>query len=194
MRIAGVVLAGGRSRRFGRDKALEPLDGQPLAHWSLAALRPGAACLAVNGSAALAARLALPLVEDLAGAAAGPLAGIVGALAWAGSAGCSHLMTAPCDTPFLPAGLAAALAGAIGRAPVAAARAERVHALCALWRVDLAGRLAPIARQADQPSLQALIEDLGGAYADFPREADFANLNTQADLAAAQARLGQGGG
>jgi molybdopterin-guanine dinucleotide biosynthesis protein A len=38
--VAGIVLAGGRASRFGRDKLVEPLDGRPLLHHALAALAP----------------------------------------------------------------------------------------------------------------------------------------------------------
>jgi len=37
---AGIVLAGGRASRFGRDKLVEPLDGRPLLHHALLALAP----------------------------------------------------------------------------------------------------------------------------------------------------------
>ena len=37
-RISGILLAGGASRRFGRDKLLEPVDGEPLFHRPLRAL------------------------------------------------------------------------------------------------------------------------------------------------------------
>jgi molybdenum cofactor guanylyltransferase len=36
--VTGVVLAGGRSRRFGRDKLAEPLGGRPLLHHPILAL------------------------------------------------------------------------------------------------------------------------------------------------------------
>lgn len=35
---SGILLAGGASRRFGRSKVVEPLDGVPLFHWPLRAL------------------------------------------------------------------------------------------------------------------------------------------------------------
>jgi molybdopterin-guanine dinucleotide biosynthesis protein A len=38
-RIGAIVLAGGRSSRFGRDKLAEPLDGRPLLHHAIAAVR-----------------------------------------------------------------------------------------------------------------------------------------------------------
>ena len=30
--VSGIILAGGRSARFGRDKLAEPIDGRPLLH------------------------------------------------------------------------------------------------------------------------------------------------------------------
>lgn len=36
--LSGILLAGGASRRFGRPKLVEPLDGAPLFHWPLRAL------------------------------------------------------------------------------------------------------------------------------------------------------------
>ena len=38
-RIGAIVLAGGRSSRFGRDKLVEPIDGRPLLDHALAAVR-----------------------------------------------------------------------------------------------------------------------------------------------------------
>ena len=38
-RIGAVVLAGGRSSRFGRDKLAEPIDGRPLLHHAIQAVR-----------------------------------------------------------------------------------------------------------------------------------------------------------
>jgi molybdopterin-guanine dinucleotide biosynthesis protein A len=37
-RLSGILLAGGASRRFGRPKIVEPVDGAPLFHWPLRAL------------------------------------------------------------------------------------------------------------------------------------------------------------
>jgi molybdopterin-guanine dinucleotide biosynthesis protein A len=37
--IGAIVLAGGRSSRFGRDKLSEPVDGRPLLHHAIAAVR-----------------------------------------------------------------------------------------------------------------------------------------------------------
>jgi molybdenum cofactor guanylyltransferase len=37
--VAGLVLAGGRSSRFGRDKLAEPLDGRPLLDHAIDAIR-----------------------------------------------------------------------------------------------------------------------------------------------------------
>jgi molybdopterin-guanine dinucleotide biosynthesis protein A len=187
-RIAGLALAGGRSRRFGRDKALADFRGRPLIAWSLDTLRPYAAVLGVGGPAALADALGVEAVADPPDIPDGPLAGVLAGLAWAAGHGCALLATAPCDTPFLPPGLVPRLAAEIGDRPVVAARAARVHALCALWRADAAPPLAAQVRAGKQLSMQALIDALGGGYADFADETAFANLNTPAEFAAAEER------
>jgi molybdopterin-guanine dinucleotide biosynthesis protein A len=37
--VGAIVLAGGRSSRFGRDKLAEPIDGRPMLHHAIAAVR-----------------------------------------------------------------------------------------------------------------------------------------------------------
>jgi molybdopterin-guanine dinucleotide biosynthesis protein A len=189
VRLAGLILAGGRSRRFGADKARAVLGGRPLIAWSLAVLRPHVEVIALSGPDALAAEIGLAAVADPDQPGRGPLAGVIAGLGWASGVGATHLATAPCDTPFLPQELAPRLvAGLDGRA-VVAARAERVHALCAVWSVRAAADLAGLAQAEKQLSMQAIMEALGGGYVDFPDEAAFANVNTPEDMAAAQARI-----
>ncbi len=84
--ISVIVLAGGRSSRFGRDKLAEPVDGRPLLHHAIDAVRPIATEIIVV--VAPGANPALPsdvtLVND-AVAFEGPLAGLIGGLAAARS-------------------------------------------------------------------------------------------------------------
>lgn len=188
VKCAGVILAGGHSRRFGRDKALAPFGGAFLITRSVNALKPAADILALSGPPALAAVIDLPPVGDFPRAPSGPLAGLMGALAWAAAEDCSHVLTAPCDTPFLPADMAQRLRKAGETVAVVAARAERPHPLCAIWRTDQLGHLARLATD-DHPPIRALVDLLGGTWLDFPSEPDFMNINTKEDFQIAKARL-----
>ena len=96
--VSGIVMAGGKSRRFGRDKALVPLRGQPLL------LRVGeqlaTVCQEVIVVGPPERKLVLPnacVVQDIF-PNAGPLAGLHAALKRA-----QHLwsMVVACDMPFL---------------------------------------------------------------------------------------------
>lgn len=85
-RASGVVLAGGRARRFGRDKLAEPVGGAPLIHRPIAvlaalcsevivAIAPDAADPELPGGLAVPLRIVRDRVTD-----GGPLAGLVAGL------------------------------------------------------------------------------------------------------------------
>ncbi len=105
--IAGVVLAGGRSRRFGSDKAVALHRGRPLIDWAIAALKPFAGVILIAGRH-YADNLAAP---DHPRDGLGPLGGLAGAMRIAAEHGCTHILTLPCDTPDLPPGLLTELCG-----------------------------------------------------------------------------------
>ncbi|TAM27934.1 MAG: molybdenum cofactor guanylyltransferase MobA [Paraburkholderia sp.] len=114
--ITGLVLAGGRGQRMGgADKGLQLLRGRPLAAHVLARLAPQVGALAISANrhqdvyAALGAPWHAAVLADTLPDFPGPLAGLLAGLQ---AAKTPWLLTAPCDSPWLPADLAARLAAA----------------------------------------------------------------------------------
>ncbi|HMO76249.1 MAG TPA: molybdenum cofactor guanylyltransferase [Sphingopyxis sp.] len=99
MKTLGAVLAGGRSRRFGSDKAAALLGGRTLMDHATAALRPHVDAIVIVGRASDGA------VADWPRPAMGPLGGIAGALRHAAEAGFDQLLTISVDCVRLPADL-----------------------------------------------------------------------------------------
>jgi len=147
--IAGIVLAGGLSRRMGGgDKCLQALAGRPvLAHIiERAQGQVTALALNANGDAARFAAFGLPVVADSVPGFAGPLAGVLAGLDWAAASvpDCTHVASFAGDAPFLPRDLVARLWAAIadGRHDLAcAASAGRAHPVFGLWPVALRDEL-----------------------------------------------------
>ena len=143
--IEGYVLAGGNSSRFGSDKATHPVDGKPMALWVAEALSRYAAPITLVGTRELHAGLGLPLIQDSV-VGAGPLAGIVTALANAHKPWC---LIAACDMPWLGSAPLDSLVRKAGRATSQAILVQtpdgRVQPLCALY-----------ARAAHEPLNRAL--------------------------------------
>ena len=81
-RIAAIVLAGGRSSRFGRDKLAEPIDGRPMLDHVIDAVRSLATDISVVATtdAPPTVPADVTLVHD-ARAFEGPLAGLATGLA-----------------------------------------------------------------------------------------------------------------
>jgi len=189
--VPGMILAGGASRRMGRDKAFVELDGRPMIAHVVAALAPQCGALAVNarlGESRFRA-LGLPIVPDGDFAGQGPLAGILSALDWAAARGADRVLTVAVDTPFLPCDLARRLSEPA--APIVQAEtADGVHGTTAIWSVelrrDLRAALARGLRKVTAWSARhtpALVRFRDG------HPPPLFNINTGADLARAEAWL-----
>jgi len=109
MRLLGAVLAGGRSSRFGSDKALAELHGRPLIDHAIQALAAQTDAVVVCGRAWGDQWVADRPAPDL-----GPLGGINAALHAAIERGFGAVLTIPCDAPLLPGDLRDRLTGSGG--------------------------------------------------------------------------------
>ncbi|ODA66011.1 Molybdenum cofactor guanylyltransferase [Methyloligella halotolerans] len=144
---AGLLLAGGRSSRFGADKSFATLDGAQLVDRAIARLKPQVARLAINsnGDPAGFAGTGLPVIADPIAGYAGPLAGVLAGLIWLRktSPEIPALVTAAVDTPFFPETLVETmLSQSRGRSLVMAASESGTHPTFALWPAGLETELA----------------------------------------------------
>ena len=100
--VSGIILAGGLSRRLGRDKAVEPIEGQPLIRRVIERIQPLTAEIVVVVADAARGE-ALPLQDDERVAVdlypgGGSLGGIFSGLS---AADCQWGLVVACDMPFL---------------------------------------------------------------------------------------------
>ena len=180
--IAGLLLAGGESRRFGAEKAVAVFRGAPMmdAVAQVFSMLTAYAISARPNSCAerRAQQLGVPVVYDEAGVPRGPLAGLAAGLSWAARNGFDYLATAPCDAPLLPADLVPRLAERIaGKAAAFAVTAHGDHPLCAIWRVELLHPLRERLTQSHHPAVRAFLEENRAEAVRFDNPVSFANAN-----------------
>ncbi|MCX5479894.1 molybdenum cofactor guanylyltransferase MobA [Kaistia geumhonensis] len=196
--IAGIILAGGTSRRMGSDKAFVTLGGRPLVAHAVDRLSRQVGPLAINANVEPErfGRFRLPIVADDS-PDTGPLGGVLAGLRWATDhpQAPRHLVTVPVDGPFIPSDLVARLreaASASGTVAIAAS-GDRDHPVFALWPVQMADRLADWRLTAKSHGVRAFLAATGFAVATWPLPAigpdPFFNANTPDDLARAEAWL-----
>ena len=190
--ISAVILAGGRATRMGGvDKGLIEVRGRPMVEHVIAALRQQAADLFINANRNLDAyrQFGYPVLMDMVDGYCGPLAGMASAMRVAKT---PWLLTAPCDSPFVPVDLGARLFQAITKnnAQIAVA--------------DSGGRLEPVFALIDCSLLPSLLDYLDSGerkidrwYAMHPmvrvdfsdRPETFRNINTPEDVADVERQL-----
>ena len=170
----------------GAAKAQLPFAGRRLLDQILDRFAPqvGPLALSANGDPARFGGWHLPVLGD-AEPSCGPLSGVLAGLLWAESLGATYLITVPVDAPFLPQDLVPRLlwaSEARPAAPVLARTALGLHPTFALWPTALAPALSAFLASGASPRLRDFAATQGAGYADFPSEAEFANLNTPDDV------------
>lgn len=164
----GAILAGGRSTRFGSDKAEAVLDGRRLLDHSAAALAGQCDAVAVIGRSDPAYACA----ADWPRPDCGPLGGLAGALRHARVQGFAEVLSTSVDAIGLPADLVARLAPApayVAQQPV-----------IGLWPVTALGVLEDILCGTDRHSVLRFAEAIGARA--VPLDTPPANINRPADL------------
>jgi len=199
--IAGIILAGGQSRRMGGgDKTLLALGGRSLLDHVVKRLVPqvGPLALSANGDPARFAGFGLPVLADTVEGYAGPLAGILTGIEWA-SIACDAVVTVAGDTPFFPNNLVERLAAAAAtkRGAIAVASSGgRRHPTFALWPLGLHDDLRRFLVDEDNRRVSTFIDRHDVVEVEFPMLASggqqidpFFNINTPDDLAIAERLL-----
>lgn len=186
MKITGVVLAGGQGRRMGTvDKGLQLLRGKPMVQWVVGRFAPQVDELLINANQNVEQYqlLGYHVIPDAIAGYAGPLAGLHRGLTEA-----AHplVVTAPCDSPFLPFDLVAQLKAALdaNHAELAVARTgDQLHPVFSLCRKSVLPGLTAFLEGGGR-KIDAWYARLKVAEVNFSDEAAFRNINTREELAA----------
>ncbi len=180
------ILAGGQSLRMGvADKCLVPLGDKTILEHILNVMRPQTHAILINTNSnpVLFAHFGLPIRPDDLPGRLGPLSGLLTGMRWAQEIGCSHVVTVPADTPFLPRDLIEKLANAkAGKEIVIASDRAYPQPTIGLWPVALAERLERDL-MAGIRKMSHWLEDFRISHAEWPMaDGPFFNVNSEADL------------
>lgn len=192
--VTGLILAGGRGTRMGSiDKGLQRLDGKPMVAHVIDRLGPQVGSLIINANQNLDVYggFGYPVWPDSLAGFAGPLAGLQ-----SGMMHCTTplLVTAPCDSPFLPADLVKRLGSALNAAQADLAVAVTMEGgrrqpqpVFCLLKTALLPRLDDYLQQGGR-KVDAWYRSLAMVEVTFPDEMAFRNINTLEELQQHQAK------
>ena len=195
--IAGVLLAGGRSRRFGDgdgDKCLQELDGKTLLERAAlnAAPQVGSLMLNINGDPERFPDMNLPIISDNIPGHAGPLAGVLSAMECVVNHApqARWIATFATDTPFLPPNWVARVRAQITREDADMGTVSsngRMHPVFGVWPVEMRYELRKAMLDHGLRKVDEWTGRFKVATVDFDTDVKdpFFNINTAEDLSQA---------
>lgn len=190
MNTVGIVLAGGRSTRFGEDKSLYVLDGKPMYRHVYDLLADANVCdkIVISSNAVLQDKFngIDVIVDDSQFVDYGPLGGLY---AVAKQYPDSRFVLVSCDTPYVPGAWIERLTTQADEMPgysIITKEGERMHPTIALFNDSaLADKLAEHLADGGR-SIRSFFQDINVDYLDLEEESfdasNFININRKTDL------------
>jgi len=189
--ILGAILAGGQSRRMGKDKLFLELNNKKLIEHTLDKVKKYLKKIIIitNQDNEFFSKNNLTAVKDCIGGQLGPLVGILTAMKWAKENlnKCPWIATFPCDTPFFPESIIESFIEESKKKEsliLCASSHGRKHNIFGLWSLDLYDKLEDDltnnkVRKVQDWTEKNKIKNLEFKFKDYD---PFFNINTEEDL------------
>ena len=189
--ILGVILAGGQSKRMGKDKLFLEIDNKKLIEHTIDKVKKylKQVIIITNQSNDFFLKKNLTTVRDCVEGQLGPLVGILTAMKWAkeSSKKYSWIATFPCDTPFFPESIIKSFIKESEKKDsliLCASSHGRKHNIFGLWSLDLYDKLKDDLinkkiRKVQDWTEKNKIKNLEFKFKDYD---PFFNINTEEDL------------
>ena len=193
--ILGAILAGGKSKRMGKDKLFLELDNKMLIEHTINKVEKYLKDIIIitNQKNEYFSKKNLTTIEDCIEGQLGPLVGILTAMKWAKEnlKECSWIATFPCDTPFFPETIIKKFIEKSKKKDsllLCASSHGRKHNIFGLWSLDLYEKLKNDLINNKIRKVQDWTEKhkITNVEFDFKEYDPFFNINTLDDLETAK--------
>ena len=194
--VLPVILAGGKSRRFGADKAVAKLGDKSLIDYTINKLEPKfAEILVITNNPIQVSKNNIFFIKDTLAGQLGPLVGILSAMEWVKNNDKNYewIISFPCDTPFFEEEIIDKVINSqksSDKKLLFLKSGNKRHNIFGLWSIELMEQLRNDINQGAR-KVEDWANKIGAEIVEINSESDksFLNINTKLDLEDAQKKL-----
>ena len=194
--VLPVILAGGKSRRFGADKAVAKLGDKSLIDYTINKLEPKfAEILVITNNPIQVSKNNIFFIKDTMSGQLGPLVGILSAMEWVKNNDKNYewIISFPCDTPFFEEEIIDKVINSqksSDKKLLFLKSGNKRHNIFGLWSIELMEQLRNDINQGAR-KVEDWANKIGTEIVEINSESDksFLNINTKLDLEDAQKKL-----